>query len=276
MPGGTWASATSTSSKKPEKARAAYERAFQAEPASARLLLERDQLWKRLGVSPKKRLRQLQEHPELVAQRDDLSVELSALLNQTGRHAEALAVVCGRKFQPWEGGEGLALGQFVRSHLALGRAAMEQRRAAKGGRAFSMPPCIPRGTWAKRSHLLANQSDIHYWLGRALAALGEKAKARKHWRAAATFKGDFQEMRTRQFSEKTYDSALAWRQLGHGAKAEKLLKSLLAYARELETSPAEDRLLRHVAADDAFVRRRSPAAAEDDGACSSRPRPTWG
>jgi tetratricopeptide (TPR) repeat protein len=225
-------------SKKPEKARAAFERAFQAEPASARLLLERDQLWKRLGVSPKKRLRQLREHPDLVAQRDDLSVELAALLNQTGQHAKALAVACGRKFQPWEGGEGLALGQFVRSHLALGRAAMERDKPHKAVEHFDAALHPPRNL-GEAKHLLGNQSDIHYRLGCALAALGEKAKARKHWRTAATFKGDFQEMRTRQFSEKTYDSALAWRQLGHGAKAEKLLRSVLAYACDLETAPAK-------------------------------------
>ena len=224
--------------KKPEKARVAYQRAFQVEPTSARLLLERDQLWKRLGVSPKKRLRQLRKHPDLVAQRDDLSVELAALLNQTGRHAEALAVVCGRKFQPWEGGEGLALGQFVRSHLALGRAALEHdepQAAAEHFRAALQPP----RNLGEARHLLANQSDVHYWLGCALAALGEKAQAREHWRAAATFKGDFQEMKTHRFSEKTYDSALAWRQLGRSAKAEKLLKNLLAYARELETTAAK-------------------------------------
>ncbi|MGO9109301.1 MAG: DUF5107 domain-containing protein, partial [Thermoguttaceae bacterium] len=225
-------------SKKPEKARAAYERAFQAEPTSARLLLERDQLWKRLGVSPKKRLRQLQEHLDLVAQRDDLSVELSALLNQTGRHAEALRVVCGRNFQPWEGGEGLALGQFVRSRLALGRAALKHHKPQEAAEHFDAALRPPRSLGESR-HLLANQSDIHCGLGCALAALGEKAKAREHWRAAATFKGDFQQMRTRQFSEKSYDSALAWRQLGHRAKAEKLLKGLLAYARDLETTPAK-------------------------------------
>ena len=53
--------------KKPDKAKMAYEKAFKANPASARVLYERDQLWKRLGVSPKKRLRKLRQHAELVA-----------------------------------------------------------------------------------------------------------------------------------------------------------------------------------------------------------------
>ena len=58
-------------------------------------------------------------------------------------------------------------------------------------------------------HLLANQSDIHYWLGCALAATGDLAEARRHWTAAAEFKGDFQTMSVRRFSEMTYYSALS-------------------------------------------------------------------
>ena len=38
--------------RQPARARAAYDRAFRANPADARLLFERDQLWKRLGVNP--------------------------------------------------------------------------------------------------------------------------------------------------------------------------------------------------------------------------------
>jgi tetratricopeptide (TPR) repeat protein len=223
---------------KPEKARAAYDKAFRADPTSARVLYERDQLWKRLGVSPKKRLGQLHEHTELVSRRDDLSVEYAALLNQTGQHADALTVLCGRNFQPWEGGEGLALGQYVRSRLALGRAALAQQDPQKAADHFRAALDAPRNL-GEAKHLLANQSDIHYWLGCAHAAAGDEAKAREHWLAAATFKGDFQEMRTRQFSEKTYDSALAWRQLGRAAKADALLRKLLAYARKLEKTPAK-------------------------------------
>ena len=224
--------------KRPDRARAAYDRALKAEPASARVLYERDQLWKRLGVSPRKRLRRLRQHADMVAQRDDLSLELAALLNQTGNHADALDVLCGRKFQPWEGGEGLALGQYVRSRLALGRAALAKGDATTAVGHFRAALDAPQNL-GEAKHLLANHSDIDYWLGCALSAAGDEAQAREHWKAAAAFKGDFQEMRTRQFSEKTYYSALAWRRLGHGAKAESLLKRLLPYARKLEKTTAK-------------------------------------
>jgi tetratricopeptide (TPR) repeat protein len=88
-------------------------------------------------------------------------------------------------------------------------------------------------------HLLANQSDVHFWFGCALAGLGDAACARHHWRMAAGFKGDFQDMRVRAFSEMTYYSALAWEKLGRKAKAAKLLRELLAYARKLQREPAK-------------------------------------
>ena len=236
-------------SKKSAKARAAYDRACRVNPTDARLLFERDQLWKRLGENPAKRLRELEKHPPLVAQRDDLSVEFCALLNQTGRHAEARQLLAGRWFQPWEGGEGGPLGQHVRAQLALGREALQsamgngqwaihQSLLTSAATCFRSALSAPQNL-GEAKHLLANQSDIHYWLGYALAELGEHKSAREHWLAAASFKGDFQAMSVRAFSEMTYYSALALGKLGQKAKAKKLLRNLLAYARQLQKAEAK-------------------------------------
>ena len=224
--------------RQPAKARAAYDRAFKANPDDDRLLYERDQLWKRLGERPAKRLRELEQRLDLVQRRDDLSVELGALYNQTGRHDRALALVNSRNFQPWEGGEGGALGQWVRSNLALGRAAFKRGRATQASEYFSAALTAPKNL-GEAKHLLANQSDIHYWLGCALAAGGDVRRARQHWHAAATFKGDFQEMSVRAFSELTYYSALAWKKLGNPAKATKLFRELLSFARQLQKAEAK-------------------------------------
>lgn len=88
-------------------------------------------------------------------------------------------------------------------------------------------------------HLLANQNDIHYWLGWAFAANGNLRKARKHCCAAAIFIGDFQEMSVRAFSEMIYYSALLWEKLGHPTKARKLFHDLLASARILQKTKAK-------------------------------------
>ena len=184
--------------KQPAKARAAYDQAFRANPNDARLLYERDQLWKRLGDSPRKRLGELEKHPGLVRRRDDLCLELCALYNQTGQPVKALQLLGSRSFQPWEGGEGLALGQHVRTQLALGREALVHHDFPCARNHFENALTAPANL-GEAKHLLANQSDIHYWLGVACEALGEKPEARKHWRAAAAFKGDFQEMKVRPF-----------------------------------------------------------------------------
>lgn len=224
--------------RQPTKARAAYEKALKANPADARLLYERDQLWKRLGEKPAKRLKELAQRLDLVQQRDDLSVELCALYNQTGQHEKALALVSARNFQPWEGGEGGPLGQWVRSNLALGRSALTAANIAKALGYFSAALTAPLNL-GEAKHLLANQSDIHYWLGCAFAASGGAKNAKQHWLAAATFKGDFQGMSVRAFSEMTYYSALSWQKLGQPAKAKRLLRDLLAYAQQLQKSEAK-------------------------------------
>src|SRR6185369_8171436 len=101
---------------------------------------------------------------DLVKGRDDLSIELCALWNQTGQHDKASQLVSTRKFQPWEGGEGGPLGQHVRSHLALGRMALAKGDFTAARAHFEQALTSPQNL-SEGKHLLANQSDIHYWLG---------------------------------------------------------------------------------------------------------------
>jgi tetratricopeptide (TPR) repeat protein len=224
--------------RQPGKARAAYDKAFLARPADARLLYERDQLWKRMGGPPQNRLRELEKHRNLVDRRDDLSIELCALYNQTGEHDKALEIISRRHFQPWEGGEGQALAQHVRTHLSLGRRALSGGDAAAARACFEAALASPENL-GEAKHLLANQSDIYYWLGTACAAMKDKIAARKYWLAAATFRGDFQQMSTRPFSEMTYYSALAWGRLGQTRRIKKLLQDLLKHARQLGKTKAK-------------------------------------
>jgi tetratricopeptide (TPR) repeat protein len=223
--------------RKPARARLAYARAVAAAPDDARLLFEQDQLWKRLGVSPARRLRALRARAGLVARRDDLTVELCSLLNQTGRPAEARALLAARRFQPWEGGEGLALAQHTRAHLLLGREALARGRAGSALEFFEQARSAPENLGEAR-HLLANQSEILFWIGEGRAAAGDEAGAREAWAAAASFRGDFREMSVRVYSELTYFSALSLRRLGRAREAKALFRALLDHAGELARTPA--------------------------------------
>lgn len=224
-----------------DKAREAYEKAFAASNESdARILYERDQLWKRLGESPSARLAELERFPALIRSRDDLSVEYAALLNQTGRHSDALALLESRRFQPWEGGEGLTLGEHSRARIGLGRESLKNGDAATA-RVHFEAALNPPENLGEAFHLLANRSDIRYYLGVALDALGDRGAAEKEWRRAAYFKGDFREMSVRKFSDMTFYSALALRKLGLENDAVTLFEQLRDFAVE-EAKNANDRV----------------------------------
>ncbi len=224
--------------KAPRKARQAYEHAIQANPGDARLFFERDQLWKRLGVVPERRLKGFKSRHSVVQERDDLCIELCALYNQTGSPEKALEVLSGRDFQPWEGGEGQALGQHVRTYLLLGQRALEKGDATKALERFREALTTPRNL-GEAKHLLVNQSDIHYWLGCALSEAKDSAAAKKHWAVAASFRGDFQEMGVRAYSEMTYFSGLALAKIGKNDESRNLFKGLLNYSRALKSSRAK-------------------------------------
>lgn len=216
--------------KNPERAREAFEHARSANPADARLLYEQDQLAKRTGAAPQARLERLEQHLQLVAQRDDLSVELASLFNQTGQPEKALALLQSRQFQPWEGGEGLPIAQYVRAHLALGRRALMEAKVGTAIREFEAAlENPPRAGEAK--HPLANQSNIYYWLGIAWEAMGEEERAREWWHKAATAIEDI--------SDLTYYSALALRRLGEEEACESALRRVLAHARQMLRRPAK-------------------------------------
>jgi tetratricopeptide (TPR) repeat protein len=222
----------------PDLARSAFDQALNANPTDARVLYERDQLWKRIGESPERRLAELENFWDLVRSRDDLSIELATLYNDTAQPAKALAVITSRKFQPWEGGEGLALGQHVRAHLALGRRALADCNPPEARRLFEAALDCPANL-GEAVHLRANQSDVFYLLGTACEAAGDHPAAREWWERAAKHEGDFQDMSVKVFSEMTYYSALALKWLARTEEAEKLLRSLLAYAEKLMQQKAK-------------------------------------
>jgi len=220
----------------PDKARAAYDAAVEAAPGDARLRYERDQLWKRVGVSPDVRLTELRKRLDLIARRDDLTIEFCHLLNSVGLLEEAAEILEKRRFQPWEGGEGQALGVWARTQMALGRRAMAKGSPGEAKRNLEKALNPPENLSEAR-HLLANASDVWLALGDAHAALYEMEQAQAFWTMAADFKGDFQEMSVRLFSELTYFQALAQERLGRDAR--QTLAALDRYADELAKTPAK-------------------------------------
>ena len=219
---------------------AAFDRAFELDTSDSRVLYERDQLWKRTGRSPELRMRALLAYPDLVKQRDDLSVELATIYNQMGLPHQALDLLRTRHFQPWEGGEGLVLGQYVRSRLLIGRDVFEDGNAKLALEHF-FAALTPPSNLSEAKHLLANQNDAYFWIGRAYEALGDTSAAEAWYLRAARHKGDFQRMCVRDISEMSYWSAAAMGRLGMHDEATLLFEQILVYAQTLVgTAPGID------------------------------------
>jgi tetratricopeptide (TPR) repeat protein len=202
---------------------AAYQTAFKANPADARLLYEFDQLRKRAGAGAAERLAILEDHADLVSQRDDLTVELITLLNQCGRPEQALEMLRSRRFNPWEGGEGLVSGQYVWAHILIGRSLLERGEAGGALQHFSAARVYPQNL-GEGKHLLTRETHLEYLSGVALSQMERENEAREHW-ARAAGKDD-------PINWLTYFRAMSLEALGRETDAASLLKDMRAFSEQ--------------------------------------------
>jgi tetratricopeptide (TPR) repeat protein len=204
-----------------ERAADCYERAMAAKPGDARLLYERDQLAKRMGVPPQVRLKLLSRQIKVVEQRDDLVIELVALYNQLGRAADALQSLMQRRFHPWEGGEGLVSAQYVWSHFILGRKALHAGDAAQALTHFEAARHYPDNL-GEGKHLLTPEHHLHYYCGLAREALRDVPGARQCFAAATQSAAPLSPM--------NYYRALALAKMGESKAGREVLEKLLCSA----------------------------------------------
>jgi tetratricopeptide (TPR) repeat protein len=212
-----------------EAARASYEKALACDPHDPRLVAEFVQLCGKLGDPAESRLAFLETHRDLVLERDDATVELAKLLNETGQPQQALDLLTSRRFHPWEGGEGKVLRQYTSARLQLGRAALEAGDAEGALSQFNLALETP-DSLGEKYHLLQAKADVLYWQGKACRALGDEEEAVEKFEAAAAESGDFQGMEVTEFSELTLFKALALRELGRESEAKEVLDAMAAYA----------------------------------------------
>ena len=203
------------------KALSAYDNAFKANPTDARLVYEADQLRKRTGACASQRLTYLEAHRDLVAQRDDLTVELITLLNQCGRPEEALEMLLSRRFNPWEGGEGLVSGQYVWAHMLIGRTLLERGDAQRALEHFSAAREYPQNL-GEGKHLLTRETYLDYLSGRAFSQMGRENEARQYWMRAAAEDSPITWL--------SYYRAMSLEALGRKEEASDLLKEMRDFA----------------------------------------------
>jgi tetratricopeptide (TPR) repeat protein len=217
----------------PEAADMMYERAFAVNRTDARVLYEWDQLKKRVGLAlPKDRLHSLEKNKQLVARRDDLTVEYVTLLNQCGQWQAALDLLSTRRFSPWEGGEGLVSAQYVSAHRALGKTALAAGDPAGALRHFETARRYPENL-GEGKHLLTLERDLDYFSGLAAEQLGDTQLAASYWRAASA--------PLPSTNIHSYFRALSLRELGEEQAARAVLSCLAKYAAgRMEVEPKID------------------------------------
>ncbi|HMH32975.1 MAG TPA: DUF5107 domain-containing protein [Puia sp.] len=214
----------------PEKALEFMEKAFSLDIKDARVLMELDQLYKKLNITPHKRLSFLEDHMSLVESRDDLYLERITLYNRLAGYSKARELIASYNFHPWEGGEGKVVGQYLICHLELAKQAIATHDFENAlqllEEAENYPPNLGEGK------LYATpENDIYYFKGIVYEQIGDQKKAIKFYRAAtngisepgqAIFYNDPQ-------PDKIFYQGLAWIKLNEKEKANKIFDMLISF-----------------------------------------------
>ena len=215
------------------KAVEAMERAFALDESDSRVLMELDQLYKKLQRPHAGRLAFLQKYPALIAQRDDLVLEEITLLNQTGHYREAMEKLDDHIFHPWEGGEGKVPFQYQTARVELAKLAIAGGRFPEA--VGLLEECLEYPHHLGEGKLYgAQENDFYYLLGVCYRATGDVEKATECFRqatlgptepAAAMYYNDAK-------PDKIFYAGLAWRALGDEKKARSYFNRLVDYGKQ--------------------------------------------
>lgn len=157
----------------PEAAKQELENAFELDQSDARVFLELDQLYRKLGVAVEVRLERYEIHKELLRERDDLMIEYVTLYNLLGRYEEAYDLMMSHSFRPWEGAEGKITTQYKIALIEMAKQALKSEEYKKAEELLERALVYPENLGEGR---LEGTKDNHlyYYLGIAKQALGEE------------------------------------------------------------------------------------------------------
>ncbi|HHY79453.1 MAG TPA: DUF5107 domain-containing protein [Thermoanaerobacter sp.] len=216
--------------KDPGKALNYMEKAFELDKSDSRLLLELDQLYKKLGYDIDKRLKNLETHLQLVEDRDDLYIEYVTLLNLKGEHEKALDFLQRRRFHPWEGGEGKVTSQYVLAHVEIAKKHLLKENYEKAISELEKAKIYPEN-FGEGKLIIAAENNINYYLGLAYEKLGNFDKAKFFFEEAT--KGMEEPAGAMYYNDQPADmifyQGLAYKKLGNIEKAKSRFNKLIDY-----------------------------------------------
>lgn len=216
-----------------DKALEFLEKAFALDTTDARVLMELDQLYKRLCKPHAERLSLLEKHRSLVDQRDDLYLELATLHSQMGDYDKAIELIDNHIFHPWEGGEGKVAFQYQLARVELAKQAIENKEFSKAIELLNQCLYYPHNLGEGKLPG-ARENDFHYWLGICYDLMGDKQKAKDYWQlatvgstvpAAAIYYND-------QKPDKILYQGLAYLKLGREGEAHYCFDQLIDFGKK--------------------------------------------
>lgn len=208
----------------------ALEKAFSLDTTDARVLMELDQLYKKLNHSPAERLALLEKYPVATEQRDDLYLERIILYNQLGDYSKARELLKRRQFHPWEGGEGKVVGQYLISQTELAKQALVDERYTDALTLLTEAESYPVNLGEGKLYGV-QENDIFYLKGLAYEGLGDLTAA-KIWFERATIGLDQPTQAiyyNDQQPDKLFYQGLAWKKLNEPGKAERIYNRLIEF-----------------------------------------------
>ncbi|HEY9046845.1 MAG TPA: DUF5107 domain-containing protein [Ohtaekwangia sp.] len=216
-----------------QKALKALEKAFALDSTDARVLMELDQLYKKLNKPHQERLALLEKHLALTEDRDDLYLERITLYNHLEQYEKARQLLEARIFHPWEGGEGKVVGQYLTAHIELAKLAIAQGQYQSALTLLEKAEVYPHNLGEGKLYG-AQENDIFYLKGCCYEALGKQIVANEYFnRATVGLSEPVQAIYYNdQQPDKIFYQGLAWKKLGEHAKAEKIFKRLIGFGEE--------------------------------------------
>ena len=213
-----------------EEAVTLLEKAFALDTTDARILMELDQLYKRLNRPHTERLAFLDKYKDIAFGRDDLYLEYLTLLNQLGRYEEAIRMIDARKFHPWEGGEGKVPAQYQLARVELVKKLLAEEKYTEAlsliEECFVYPHNLGEGKLYG-----AQENDFNYYKACALQGLGKKAEAEALFLEASV--GNSQPAAAMYYNDqkpdKIFYQGLALRKLGREEEARGRFNNLISY-----------------------------------------------
>ncbi len=157
----------------PQKAKVELEKAFDLDKTDARVFLELDQLYKKLGTPFETRLANYDQHLDILTERDDVMLEYVTLFNLAGMHEKAYEKIMSHTFRPWEGAEGRISGQYKVALLEMAKQKISDKKYVEARELLEKALEYPLNLGEGRLEG-TKDNHIHYYLGVVKEALGEE------------------------------------------------------------------------------------------------------